>query len=271
MVMAYGEINMSKDSALTSFKKSIYRLIKERASIIWIKSCDKELIYDILRPIMSNGEFNNEGLINKSHVLTWNIANGLLPFGKSPIAHEEITNLKGVLRRLLLDKENSLELLILDDVSNLLIEQEERNEIIGLLQEFAYSNSKWAISKKKKWNSLLDDEKDPKNNDGLQPLNSKSIIIISPKLEIVENLKHLIEVVEEPIPDEADIMQELGFDIIESNPEIQKLLDKDKKLRGKYCHGRYKFSRAFMRGYSTYGKKLISSLHGMHLYEIRRL
>lgn len=269
--MAYGEINMSKDSALTSFKKSIYRLIKERASIIWIKSCDKELIYDILRPIMSNGEFNNEGLINKSHVLTWNIANGLLPFGKSPIAHEEITNLKGVLRRLLLDKENSLELLILDDVSNLLIEQEERNEIIGLLQEFAYSNSKWAISKKKKWNSLLDDEKDPKNNDGLQPLNSKSIIIISPKLEIVENLKHLIEVVEEPIPDEADIMQELGFDIIESNPEIQKLLDKDKKLRGKYCHGRYKFSRAFMRGYSTYGKKLISSLHGMHLYEIRRL
>lgn len=271
--MVDGKINKSKDSALTSFKQSIYRLIKERASIIWIKSCDKELIYDILRTNFSKENTNNKDLINQSHVVTWNVANGLLPFGKAPDTDQEIISLKDALRCLLSDKENMIEVLLLDDISNLLIEQEEKNEIIGILQEFGYTNSKWARSKQKKWDSQLDSDGGitPKNNDGIQPLNSKSIIIISPKLEIVDNLKHLIEVVEEPIPDEVDIMQELGFDKIESNPEFLKLIDRDKRLRGKYCHGRYKFSRAFMRGYDTYGKKLVSSLHGMHLFEIRRL
>lgn len=270
--MVDGEIKDLKDSALLSFKKSIYRLIKERASIIWIKSCDKELIYDILRQFMIGENSNKDCLIDEQYVSTWNIANGQVPFGKSPNKDNTEVDLKDVLKSLL-DKENPLKLLILDDISNLLIEQEEKNEIIGLLQEFTYTNSKWTQSKKRKWDSQLDSDTivSPKNNDGLQPLNAKSIIIISPKLEIVENLKHLIEVVEEPIPDEVDIMQELGFDIIESNREILKLIVKDKKLRGKYCHGRYKFSRSFMLGYETYGKKLVSSLHGMHLYEIRRL
>lgn len=266
-------INRSKDSELTSFKKKIYRLIKERASVIWIKSYDKELVYDIFRSIMGNGNSNIDALIDKKHVVTWNIANGLLPFGKSTKTHGEITNLNDALRRFMYDKENPSELLLLDDISNLLIEQEEKNEIIGLLQEFAFLNSKWTTSKKKKWDCQLNGNVEHclKNNDGIQPLNSRSIVIISPQLAIVENLKHLIEVIEEPIPDETDIMHELGFDLIESKPEILRLLDKDDKLKGKYCHGRYKFSRSFMRAYPKYGKKLVSSLRGMHLYQIRRL
>lgn len=271
--MVDGKISESKDSALTSFKKSIYRLIKERASIIWIKSCDKELIYDILSTFFSKEDTNNRDFINQSHVVTWNVANGMLPFGKSPDTHQEIISLKDALRFLLSDKDNLIDVLLLDDISNLLIEQEEKNEIIGILQEFGYTNSKWDKSKKKAWDSQLksDSSISPKNNDGIQPLNTKSIIIISPKLEIVDNLKHLIEVVEEPIPDEVDIMQELGFDKIETNPEILKLIVKDRKLKGKYCHGRYQFSRGFMSEYEKYSKKLISSLHGMRLYEIRRL
>lgn len=271
--MVYGKISESKDSALTSFKKSIYRLVKERASIIWIKSCDKELIYDILSSSFRKEDTNNKEFINQSHVLTWNVANGLIPFGKSPATDQEIISLKDALRFLLSDSDNLIEVLLLDDISNLLIEQEEKNEIIGILQEFGYNNSKWAKSKKKEWDSQISNDLNvsPKNNDGIQPLNTKSIIIISPKLEIVDNLKHLVEVVEEPIPDEEDIMQELGFDKIEKNPEILKLIIKDRKLKGKYCHGRYKFSRSFMSDYEKHSKKLISSLHGMHLYEIRRL
>jgi len=271
--MVNGEINKAEDSALTNFTKSIYRLIKEHASIIWIKSCDKELIYDLLRSAMGEVDSKMRFLINKANVATWNIANGLLPFGKSPEANNEIVSLKDVLKRLVLSKEKNYELLILDDISKILTEQTEKNEIIGLLQEFAYLNSRWAISKKKKWSYMLGSNEayTPPNNDGIQPINSRSIIIISPQLEIAENLKHLIEVIEEPIPDVDDIMHELGFDLIESDPAILKRIERDKSLKGKFCHERYKFSRAFMRAYSTYGKKLVSSLHGMHLYEIRRL
>lgn len=264
-------MNKAKDSSLTLFKKSIYRLIKERASIIWIKSCDKELVFDLLRSAIGDGDSDSIH-VNKANVTTWNIANGLLPFGSHKNNCVSVS-LKDVLKQLISDEGNFTELLILDDISNLLVEQAEKNEIIGLLQEFAFLNSRWSTSMKKKWDCQLVDSDvyTPKNNDGIQPINSRSIIIISPQLEIVENLKHLIEIVEEPIPDIEDIMHELGFDIIESKPEILKLIEKDKKLKGKYCHARYKFSRAFMRAYSTYGKKLVSSLHGMYLYEIRRL
>jgi ATP-dependent 26S proteasome regulatory subunit len=264
-------MNKAKDSSLTSFKKSIYRLIKERASIIWIKSCDKELVFDLLRSAIGDGDSDSIN-INKANVTTWNIANGLLPFGSHKNNCVSVS-LKDVLKQLISDEGNFTELLILDDISNLLVEQAEKNEIIGLLQEFAFLNSRWSTPMKKKWDCQLvdSDAYTPKNNDGIQPINSRSIIIISPQLEIVENLKHLIEIVEEPIPDIEDIMHELGFDIIEENPEILKLIAKDKTLKGKYCHARYKFSKGFMRAYPTYGKKLVSSLHGMYLYEIRRL
>lgn len=265
-------MNDSKQTSLTNFKQSIHRLIKEHASIIWIKSCDKELIFDILRNEMSDNDSKGSGIIDKRLVKTWNIANGLLSFGESA-ANKESVSLKDVLKRLVSSKEKTFELLILDDISNILTEQTEKNEIIGLMQEFAYLNSEWAIPKKKKWAYMLNNSetKIPLNNDGIQPFNSRTILIISPQLKIADNLKHLIEVIEEPIPDEDDIMHELGFDRLESNPEILKYIEKDKTLKGKYCHGRYRFSRSFMRAYSKYGKKLVSSLHGMHMYEIRQL
>lgn len=259
-------MSKSNHTALTKFKKSIYRLIKEHASIIWIKSCDKELIYDILRDIMVNGDSNNGGLIDKKYVNTWNVAYGSVLFGNNPREKSTTTDLKTVLRSFL--KDDLYKLLILDDICTLLTEHEEKTEVVGLLQEFAYNNSKWVTKNKKKWNLLLNAENLTPNNKELQPLNSKSIIIISPKLEIVDNLKHLIEVVEEPIPDEKDIMHELGFDRIESNPNILRQLKRD---RGIYCHGRYKYSHAFMKEYAKNSKKLVSSLHGMYLYQIRRL
>lgn len=249
------QITGKKETSLGAFANAIRRLIKERASIIWIKSCDKEYIFEILKTVICDeAEASEDFCIETNRVTMWNVANGSVGFDQSSDSDNINSTLGQMLRVFKSDKQQ--EILILDDISSLILQQENRDEIIGLFQEFAYRNTKWKNGRRRR---------------NLQPLNEKSIIIISPRLEIVDNLKHLVDVVEEPIPDVDDIMHELGFDRIEQDPSILKTKIRDKSLRGKYEYGRYKFSGAFMRNYSENSKKLVSALHGMYLYQIRRL
>lgn len=243
------------NSSLEIFADSIIRRIKEFSSIIWVKSCDKEHIYEIIRQVINEHEnpdytFN----IDPDHVITWNIANGAVRFGKSPRDNGVNQKISETIKDF--SKSTEGQILIVDDISKILEEHEENNEIIGLLQEFAYNNTKWSPKRRK-------------NNQ--PPQNKKCIIIISPKLGIAENIKHLVEVIEEPIPDPVDIARELGFDKIE---------ERFNTLRGKeladfkkrdYCTGRYNYSASFMQEFHNISKKIVASLNGMYLYQIRRL
>lgn len=250
---------MDKISSLCSFEQKIVRLIKEHSSIVWIKSYNKEYVYDIISQLTSeNGYEPLNFRVEKERILTWNISDGKRVFGKSTYSTSVIVKICDVVKDFKNGNgENDYEVLILDDISNLLSQsQEEANALIALLQEFVYDSSKWRAADRKR---------------GIKPCNKKTIIIISPRLEIVENLNHMIEVVEEPVPDEVDILRELGFDKILENKSILKEIEHDKEKRGCYSHGRYTFSRGFMRKFETNSKKLVSSLLGMYLYDIRRV
>lgn len=253
-------VSMSKESSLSSFEKKIVRLIKEHSSIVWVKSYNKEYIYDIISQLSSeNGYEPLNFRIEKERILTWNISDGKRVFGKSTKSTAELVKICDMVKDFK-DRgndKNGYEVLILDDISNLLSQsQEEANTLIALLQEFVYNNSKWRAADRK---------------NGIKPCNKQTIIIISPRLEIVDNLNHMIEVVEEPVPDETDIQKELGFDKILENKSILKEIVRDKEKNGCYSYGRYTFSRGFMRKFEANSKKLVSSLKGMSLYEIRRV
>lgn len=245
---------MTEHSSLIDFEKKLVRLIKERASIIWVKTFYKEAIYDIIDKYTlpeGGGEMN----LPRTKILTWNIANGQVVFGASEQSCENYVQLTDTLLQFKRDDEHfDFELLILDDISNLLTMQEEANTLIGILQEFAYINSRWNKADR---------------SGGIPPRQRKSIIIISPKLEIVENLTHLVEILEEPIPDEKDIERELGFDTLKEHPEDLRLILKSKEST--YAHGRYAFARSFLTEYESLGKKLVSALSGMYIYDIRRV
>ena len=73
-----GEIaGAGSKTPLRIFEDSIIRRIKERASIIWIKSYDKEYIYEVLRNIIRDEENPDYSFnIEPDKVSTWNIANG---------------------------------------------------------------------------------------------------------------------------------------------------------------------------------------------------
>ena len=241
-------------SSLEIFTESIIRRIKELSSIIWIKSCDKEHIYDIFRQVIGvHQNIDYSFNVDPDHVITWNIANGSVKFGKSPKDNSVKQNLSTLLK----DFSNSTEeILIVDDISKILEEHQENNEIIGLLQEFAYSNTKWSPKRKKQ---------------NQPPQNKKCIIIISPKLEIPENIKHLVEVIEEPIPDLVDIARELGFDKIEEQFYTLRGKELADFKKTDYCTGRYNYSASFMQEFQSISKKIVASLNGMYLYQIRRL
>lgn len=242
-------------SSLEIFTDSIIRRIKEFASIIWVKSCDKEHIYDIISMVVTINQnsiysFN----IEPDHVSTWNIANGKVMFGKSPKDNSINQNLSTTIKNFSTSAEEQV--LIIDDISKILEEHKENNEIIGLLQEFAYYNTKWS-PKRRKLNQ--------------PPQNKKCIIIISPRLEIAENIKHLVEVIEEPIPDPIDIARELGFDKIEEQFNTLRGKELADYKKTDYCTGRYNYSASFMQEFHSISKKIVASLNGMYLYQIRRL
>ena len=135
-------------SSLEIFTDSIIRRIKEFASIIWVKSCDKEHIYDIISMVVTINQnsiysFN----IEPDHVSTWNIANGKVMFGKSPNDNSINQNLSTTIKNFSTSAEEQV--LIIDDISKILEEHKENNEIIGLLQEFAYYNTKWSPKRRK--------------------------------------------------------------------------------------------------------------------------
>lgn len=251
-----GEIaGAGSKTPLRIFEDSIIRRIKERASIIWIKSYDKEYIYEVLRNIIRDEENPDYSFnIEPDKVSTWNIANGTVGFDCSLATSQIEQNLPTALKGFIGDDDKVI--LIIDDISKILQEHEENNEIIGILQEFAYWNTKW--------DSESRDEKRP-------PQNKKSIIIISPEFGIADNLKHLIEVLEEPIPDQEDIYHELGFDIIKNELENKTGLDLAKFKRSYYCVGRYNYAPRFLQDFNSISKKIVASLNGMYLYQIRRL
>ncbi len=254
METSMGKINRGpQKTSLMSFEDSVIKRIKERSSIIWLKSYDKEYIYEVLRKVIQDDSNSEYGFnINPDYVTTWNIAFGSMGFDSS--SDDVKQNLPDALTEFIDDDDKII--LIVDDISKILKEHDENNEIIGLLQEFAYRNNKW--------NSESRRNKKP-------PYNQKSVIIISPDFEITENLKHLVEIIEEPIPDQVDIAHELGFDEIEykfNNLRGKELAD---FKRTDYCVGRYKYSRSFLEDFDSTSKKIVSSLNGMYLYQIRRL
>lgn len=243
-----------QDSSLTKFEKRIIRLIKEHSSVVWIKTHNKELVYNILEHITSGEGYKSENLcykIEPEKILVWNIAYGRRSFVTMSKDDDIIEKLDDTIRSF---TENKVyKVLVLDDISLLLQGQEESKSVISWLQEFSYKNTYWKKADRKK---------------GVRPINQKTILIIAPQLEIIESLNHLIEIVEEPVPDEMDIKRELGFDRIDNGDEDLKTITRSNKP---YKYGRYEFSPAFMKHYDTQGKKLVSALKGMYMYDIRKL
>lgn len=251
------EKNQYNDSALSLFQDKIIRLIKEHSSIVWVKSFDKESIYDIFYKVCSSEGYCSKSVrykMDMDKILTWSISNGRKVFGKS----NSDTAIDEKLYVTIADfaEEKDFELLILDDISQLFAtSQEDSLKIISVLQDFSYNNTKWRVEDK---------------NNNCRPHNSQTIIIISPILDIMDNLNHMVEVVEEPIPDENDIRKELGFDVLEADEsKLLKEFIYNKKNKA-WEFGRYKYSRSFIKEESN-RKKLVSSLKGMHMYDIRRL
>lgn len=246
--------NLMSQSAIELFEDKLVRLVKERTSIIWIKTYDKESVYDLFEKLCSENGYNTSSLsykMNCNRILTWNIAYGKKMFKKS----NSDTTVDEKLHITISDfaQEEDYDILILDDISHLLSpNHEDALTIISKLQEFSYNNTKWRQADKKK---------------NKRPKNQKSIIIISPILDIIDNLNHMVEVLEDPIPDETDIRRELGFDILETDSNL--LATTVKKKKG-YEFGRYKYSHSFIKDQSN-RKKLVSSLLGMHMYDIRKL
>lgn len=241
-------------SAIELFEDKFIRLIKEKSSIVWIKTYDKESIYNLLEKLCSEKGYSSPNVSYKTscnRILTWNIAYGRKMFNES----NSDTTIDEKLHITISDfaTEDDYDILVLDDVSHLLsLNHEDALMIISRLQEFSYNNTKWKLI-------------DRKNHK--RPKNQKSIIIISPILDIIDNLNHMVEVLEDPIPDKTDIRRELGFDVLESTPS---LLSDTKKNKKGYEFGRYKFSHSFIKDESN-RKKLVSSLFGMHMYDIRKL
>lgn len=241
-------------SAIEQFEDNIVRLIKERTSIIWIKTYDKEGVYDLFEKLCSENGYTSSSVsykMNCNRILTWNIAYGRKMFKES----NSDTTIDEKLHITISDfaQEDEYDILLLDDVSNLLSpNQEDSLMIVSRLQEFSYNNTKWR-------------QIDRKNNK--RPKNQKTIIIISPIFDIIDNLNHMVEVLEDPIPDETDIRRELGFDILESKSGFLQTITNNKKG---YEFGRYKFSHSFIKNESN-RKKLVYSLKGMHMYDIRKL
>ena len=245
-------------TALTSYSNKIVRLIKEKSSIIWIKTYDKESVYDIIDKLVSDEGYSfdehRKYKLDANKILTWNIAYGRRLYNLSKEDDDIIQTLDETIVDFA-NQENICNLLILDDISNLLSCHTDSIKLISLLQDFSYNNTKWR-------------KIDRKNNQ--RPLNTKTILIISPKFEIVDNLNHLVEILEEPVPDENDILKELGFDILDQDPNKLKSIVNNPKKDG-YSYGRYKFTWSFMKDYSVQSKKLTSALLGMHMYDIRKL
>lgn len=245
------------DSTLCLFQDKIVRLIKEHSSIVWVKTFDKESIYDIFNKLCSS-----EGYLSKSvhykmdvdKILSWSISKGRKEFGMSN--SDNVVDEKLYLTITDFAEAKEFEILILDDISHLLsTSQEDSLKIISVLQDFAYNNTKWKLE-------------DKTNN--RRPHNNQTIIIISPVLDILDNLNHMVEVIEEPIPDENDIRKELGFDVLEADSsKLLKEFLNDKKNKA-WEFGRYKYSRSFIKDESN-RKKLVSSLKGMYMYDIRKL
>ena len=249
--------NQNVDSSLSLFQDKIVRLIKEHSSIVWIKSFDKESIYDVFNKVCSSEGYCSKSVhykMDMEKILTWSISNGRKVFGKS----NSDTTIDEKLYVTIADfaEEKEFELLILDDISHLFsTSQEDSLKIISVLQDFAYNNTKWKLE-------------DKTNN--RRPRNNQTIIIISPILDILDNLNHMVEVIEEPIPDENDIRKELGFDVLEADESklLKEFLNNKKNKAWEF--GRYKYSRSFIKDESN-RKKLVSSLKGMHMYDIRKL
>lgn len=245
-------------TALTNYSNKIVRLIKEKSSIVWIKTYDRESVFDIIDQLVSDDGYSfdehRKYKLDKNKILTWNIAYGRRLYALSREDDNIIQKLDETIADFASD-DNICNLLILDDISNLLYNHADSTKVISLLQDFSYNNTKWR-------------KIDRLNNH--RPTNKKTIIVISPNFKIVDNLNHLVEIIEEPVPDELDIQKELGFDILENNPELRNKIINNPQKKG-YSYGRYKFSSSFMRDYATQSKKLISALLGMHMYDIRKL
>lgn len=245
------------DFTLSLFQDKIVRLIKEHSSIVWVKSFDKESIYDIFNKLCSSEGYLSKSVhykMDKDKILTWSISKGRKAFGMSN--SDNVVDEKLYVTITDFAEAKEFEILILDDISHLLsTSQEDSLKIISVLQDFAYNNTKWKLE-------------DKTNN--RRPRNNQTIIIISPILDILDNLNHMVEVVEEPIPDENDIRRELGFDVLEADESklLKEFLNNKKNKAWEY--GRYKYSRSFIKDESN-RKKMVSSLKGMHMYDIRKL
>lgn len=247
--------NKPEYSPIEEFERKLVKLIRERSSIVWIKTYDKESVYDLFDKICSETGYKLSHditcKVDKERILTWNIAQGKNTFRGSISDASVDEKLEVTISDFA--QEQEYDILLLDDISHLLSpNQEDALKIVSRLQEFSYNNTKWR-------------QNDRLHN--IRPKNEKSIIILSPILDIIDNLDHMVEVLEDPIPDDYDIRRELGFETLENT---QGLLSKVIKEKKGYTFGRYKYSPSFIRDESN-RKKLVSSLKGMHMYDIRKL
>lgn len=243
-------------TAFEEYRNKLVQLIDDRASIIWVTTYDFEYIRRIFNELTSpNGFktiFSGNIKINANAIAEWSVATGLVRF--NPSIKED--NRSGTLFQSLQtfcgnpeerDEDGVInrQILILQDVADLLKSgSADALEVKSKLQSFAY------------WNN--------------QSVNRKqSIVIISPDSWKIPGLENIIEYVDEPYPNEKDIRRELGVDELE---QYVRQCKNNGESPSVFQHGDYVYSKAFLKNYRpTNGKKLVESLSGMRLYDIRNV
>ena len=125
-------------SAIEQFEDKLVRLIKERTSIVWIKTYDKEGVYDLFEKLCSENGYSSSTVsykMNCNRILTWNIA-----YGRKMFKESSDTTIDEKLHITISDfaQEDEYDILLLDDVSHLLSpNQEDSLMIVSRLQKFS--------------------------------------------------------------------------------------------------------------------------------------
>ncbi len=222
-------------SALEQFKLKIFQLLELQKSIIWIDSFDHQYIEDVLKEYMD--------LIGSDidRFKVWEGAWGGRMFLKSYDTSNGCEKLLDAIKYHTKDDDNQV--LILKNIASLI---KDDTEILSALYEFIFSNNKKPKTKR------------------------KTIIIISSVYVQIPELDRIIDRFSLPMPDVTDIEIELGFRKENGDSNIPVNFYDNVFVSKETKYYTYRFSKEFVED-DAIRKKLVSSLLGMHLYDIRTL
>lgn len=228
------------DTSLNSFKLKLYRFLQQGQSLIWIDTFDYRVIEDLLKEYVDSGIGPR-----RERIKVWDAAWGGRAFLHSYSGTNQCEKVIDAVQSHTREKEHQI--LLLREIASLF---ESDVLLLPALQEFVISNTK------------------------NKPENRRSIVIVSSIPIQMIGLEKLIERLELPLPDANDIEFELGF-IKEDGTSNVTCFDYGKVFEHRIdSTSFYRFSEEFLSTPSTFQrnkKRLITSLLGMHLYDIRQL